>query len=244
MTAPGGGGDEPPVGPAPVLPAPPQPVVVAPAQPYTYPPQTATQAPVAVVTPPAPPAVDPWTNDPGMAQTPAGAVTLANDALARTARAAGEPVVPATQNVVSKPVTPPETRLAGVGEYKAQPGDVLSKIVAKTLGRWTPENKEVFLKLNPKLRSNPDMIVVGETYLVPKDAASAVALREPAKPAPAPAKPAKARTYTVKPGDTLYRIAARVCGDADKQDDLLKLNADQIDDPHQIGVGMTLKLPA
>ena len=137
-------------------------------------------------------------------------------------------------------------------EYQAQSGDVLSKIVARHLGRWTPENKELFLSLNPKLRADPDHIVVGDTYLLPKDAAAATALRTPAAAPvvavvaakPAPAKPAKARTYTVRRGDTLYRIASNVCGDADAQTAILRLNADQIDDPSEIGVGMVLKLPA
>ena len=238
----------------PVLPTPPQTVVVAPAppaEPYTYPPQpTGVVGVVGVVGGPAQvavvtvPPVDPWTPETpaGVVQTAVAPLALANDALTRTARDAGEPLVPAGHTVSA--VAPVQPKLAGVNEYVAQPGDVLSKIVAKTLGRWTPENKEVFLKLNPKLRNDPDMIVVGETYIIPANAASVTALRDSPAAKPAAAKSAKGRTYTVKPGDTLYRIAARVCGDAGKQDEILKLNADQIDDPHQIGVGMTLKIPA
>ena len=53
-------------------------------------------------------------------------------------------------------------------------------------------------------------------------------------------------SYTVKAGDTLVSIAERIYGDDPKRtfQDIYKANKDLIgDDPDQIKVGMTLKIP-
>ena len=54
-------------------------------------------------------------------------------------------------------------------------------------------------------------------------------------------------SYTVKAGDTLISIAERIYGDDPKRtfQDIYKANKDLIgDDPDQIKVGMTLRIPA
>ena len=53
-------------------------------------------------------------------------------------------------------------------------------------------------------------------------------------------------SYTVKAGDTLVSIAERIYGDDPKRtfQDIYEANKDLIgDDPDQIKVGMTLKIP-
>jgi nucleoid-associated protein YgaU len=57
-------------------------------------------------------------------------------------------------------------------------------------------------------------------------------------PAPAP------RTYTVKSGDTLSRIAKEHLGDANAYMRIFELNRDQLSDPDKIKPGQVLKLPA
>ncbi len=65
---------------------------------------------------------------------------------------------------------------------------------------------------------------------------------------PKPAKPVVAKgsagTYTVKPGDTLSKIAAGQLGSAKRADDIVKANSATLEDPDALRVGMVLKMPA
>jgi nucleoid-associated protein YgaU len=51
-----------------------------------------------------------------------------------------------------------------------------------------------------------------------------------------------ARTYTVKPGDTLSKIAKMELGDANAYMKIFELNRDQLRDPDQIKPGQVLKI--
>lgn len=59
--------------------------------------------------------------------------------------------------------------------------------------------------------------------------------------APAPAKAPK--TYTVKPGDTLSRIAKEMYGDAKVYMRIFEANKDKLTDPDKIKVGQVLTIP-
>jgi nucleoid-associated protein YgaU len=59
-----------------------------------------------------------------------------------------------------------------------------------------------------------------------------------------PAAGAAEETYTVKPGDSLSKIAQRHYGDAGKWRAIFDANRDQLDDPDLIHPGQVLKLPA
>jgi nucleoid-associated protein YgaU len=52
------------------------------------------------------------------------------------------------------------------------------------------------------------------------------------------------RTYTVKPGDTLSKIAKEHLGDANAYMKIFNANSDQLSDPDKIKPGQVLKLPA
>ena len=52
-----------------------------------------------------------------------------------------------------------------------------------------------------------------------------------------------ARTYTVKPGDTLSKIAKEHLGDANAYMKIYNANTDQLSDPDKIKPGQVLKLP-
>jgi nucleoid-associated protein YgaU len=56
---------------------------------------------------------------------------------------------------------------------------------------------------------------------------------------PAPATP---KTYTVKPGDTLSKIAKMHLGDANAYMRIFELNKDQLSDPDEIKPGQVLKI--
>jgi nucleoid-associated protein YgaU len=63
-------------------------------------------------------------------------------------------------------------------------------------------------------------------------------------PAPAQAGGAQSSTtYTVKPGDTLSKIAKQFLGDANAYMEIFELNRDQLKDPDLIKPGQVLKIP-
>lgn len=62
-------------------------------------------------------------------------------------------------------------------------------------------------------------------------------------PAPAAAK-AAGRTYTVKSGDTLSKIAKEHLGDANAYMKIFEANRDQLSDPNKIQPGQVLKIPS
>jgi nucleoid-associated protein YgaU len=60
--------------------------------------------------------------------------------------------------------------------------------------------------------------------------------------APAVSGPAT-RTYTVKPGDTLSKIAKEYFGNANAYMEIFNANKDQLSDPDKIKPGQVLKIP-
>ena len=68
----------------------------------------------------------------------------------------------------------------------------------------------------------------------------------PPAAAPAPSAPAAApaaKTYTVKSGDTLGKIAKEHLGNAGAYMKIFELNKDQLNDPDKIKPGQVLRLP-
>lgn len=59
-----------------------------------------------------------------------------------------------------------------------------------------------------------------------------------------PAGAATQRTYTVKSGDTLSKIAREHLGDANAYMRIFEANRDQLSDPDKIKPGQVLKIPA
>jgi nucleoid-associated protein YgaU len=57
------------------------------------------------------------------------------------------------------------------------------------------------------------------------------------------ARAASARTYTVKAGDTLSKIAREHLGDANAYMKIFEANKDQLSDPDKIKPGQVLKIP-
>jgi nucleoid-associated protein YgaU len=65
----------------------------------------------------------------------------------------------------------------------------------------------------------------------------------PALAGPAPAPAAEAKTYTVKSGDTLSKIAKASYGDANEYMRIFYANQDKLKDPDKIQVGQVLRIP-
>ncbi len=55
---------------------------------------------------------------------------------------------------------------------------------------------------------------------------------------------AGARTYTVKPGDTLSKIAQEFYGQANEYNRIFEANRDKLSDPNKIQVGQQLVIPS
>jgi nucleoid-associated protein YgaU len=60
---------------------------------------------------------------------------------------------------------------------------------------------------------------------------------------PAAQAPAQERTYTVKAGDTLSKIAKEAIGNANAYMEIFNANRDQLSDPDKIKPGQVLKIP-
>lgn len=139
---------------------------------------------------------------------------------------------------------------------RVQPGHDEPVVVEFSWGRWTPyrwviqdvsygdalhdehgnrtrqavtvellEHREAVLGLRPAQRATPTP-----------------ARNSPGLPSSGPTPTASGRTYTVRAGDTLSRIAQRELGDAARWPELARLN--NLRDPDRIQAGQTLRLPA
>jgi nucleoid-associated protein YgaU len=142
--------------------------------------------------------------------------------------------------------------------YTVKSGDSLAKIARKELGSETRWNE--IAQLNPGL--NAKNLKVGQSILLPTGTATAstvvadstqtapvtAAAPKPVVAKPVAAKPAAApkskggRTYVVKSGDTLAKIAARECGTSKAATQIAALNPNI--NPDRIKVGDKLVLPA
>lgn len=78
---------------------------------------------------------------------------------------------------------------------------------------------------------------------VQSGASSTAPAPRPAAPADLPAAAPAARTYTVKAGDSLSKIAQREYGEASAWKRIFEANRDTIKNPDLIHPGQTLKLP-
>ena len=192
-------------------------------------------------------------------------LTLAPTELSRAALNGGEELVDTNLHPLAADPAPSSAAPAGrtLRSYKAQPGDSLSKMASRLLGSNTKANRDLIVAANRTLAADPNKIIVGHTYAIPvtSKTATATAPRSSAEPTasplntvdnadsdPTPAarlKPAGPEyLYTVKPGDTLWKIAVDELGDADTIPAIEELNADVLKGAARIHPKMKLRLPA
>jgi nucleoid-associated protein YgaU len=133
------------------------------------------------------------------------------------------------------PVEAPARDLPAERLYVVRNGDTLSEIALGQLGsskRW-PE----IVRLNPGL--DPGRLRVGARLVMPAGAQGSVSTSATA-PATAPAT--RSATYSVRAGDSLWRIAARSLGDGERWREIVALNPGL--DPDRLTVGTRLALPS
>lgn len=191
------------------------------------------------------------TNDPVVTRLPSDPFANHTDPRHLAAQLQGEQLVPAGNpaNPVGQTNTP-VLAANSVREYKAQPGDSLSRIAALLPGGNTKANRDSVVKLNPALQKDPNKVIAGRTYLLPTEKsvpaptpAPVVLVERPSPVEPVTPAPAdKFRLYTVKKGDTLTQIAQRECGSVKAIPQIRELN-DSLKNSDVIRIDMKLKLP-
>ncbi|MBX2851312.1 MAG: LysM peptidoglycan-binding domain-containing protein [Phycisphaeraceae bacterium] len=129
-------------------------------------------------------------------------------------------------------------------------GETLSELAAEHLGsagKW-----QLIMDVNTDVLKKPEHLRAGMKLRIPaprvaqviEEANEALAGSGNARETqPEREQPAARNTYTVKEGDSLYRIAQQLLGDGERYDEIYKANKDKLSSANDIRVGMTLKLP-
>jgi nucleoid-associated protein YgaU len=180
--------------------------------------KTATPTQAEAATPIAPDAPAVATNNP----TPSNPVDMS--------LAAVTPVTPAPAVSVA-----PSTQPAGAREYTIKPGQTLSLIAAEVYG-----NSRFYVAIK---RANPN---IDPNRLKP---GMRITLPDISDVKPGPVETAAGvstgKIYTVKSGDTLYRISKTLYGTPKQAEAIYELNKETIGgDEGRLKLGMVLKLPA
>jgi LysM repeat protein len=110
---------------------------------------------------------------------------------------------------------------------------------------------DYLLQVNPGLDAK--RLMVGSVILVPEKPGDMSVINPIDRPTPVERKAAapatdtppraSGETYTVKSGDSLWRIAKRELGDQSKWKQIYDLNKDRLKSPDQLKVGQVLRLP-
>jgi LysM repeat protein len=153
-------------------------------------------------------------------------------------------------------------------QYKVEKGDTLGKIAKHFYGTSSHAAVAAILAANPQLKGNAARLAIGKTYAIPefdKAPASPTAHAEPShsdvalvdtntmaiKPTTRPSALASIKsrvrspggTYTVKSGDTLWKIAVAQLGSARQLKQIEELNPGALHHG-QLKIGTVLKMPA
>jgi nucleoid-associated protein YgaU len=175
-------------------------------------------------------------------------------ALANVAARNGEALVPANvdgtnrtddgMTVTPAPALAPAPAVAGPRQYRAQEGDTVSRMASRFLGGNTRTNRQAIIDANPSLQDDPDRVIVGKTYTIPTSAGPSASNGE-STARNSPAAGAPEYFYTVKEGDSLWRIANDELGDPSTVEAIKTLNETILrGDDHDVVIpGMKLRLP-
>lgn len=135
----------------------------------------------------------------------------------------------------------------GAKPYVAVSGDTVSKLAGRFLGSNTKANREAILAINPTLKSNPNNVTVGKTYMIPPKA-TAPSDAAPVRTVAAAGTPTPSNDqhyyYTVREKDSLWRIASDQLGDPNAVAALKELNKEILKGSETLHPNMRLRLPA
>jgi len=151
----------------------------------------------------------------------------------------GQPVVRDDAPANSASPTTSKPADAATTEYTIQSGDTLWKLATRFMGAGSRHTE---LAAMNKGRLGPDgELRVGTKILVPGAAANSTNTKQTQS---APKQTAAPKTYTVKSGDTLRKIAAKTLGSESRWKDLMDANKSVIKDPNALRAGAVLKIPS
>jgi nucleoid-associated protein YgaU len=188
---------------------------------------------------------------------PAPGLVLTQSELAEVSRAVGEELVPVDRSgrpIQSTTPAPPRASSETI-RHVIEPGDSVSRLAARYLGANTRANREAIIRLNPSLQKDPNTLILGQVCLIPAPGtvrASNAADNPPAVSGPMtpvlPATPGASGTqeywYTVREGDSLWRIASEQLGKGGSAVAAIKeLNKDVLKGSDVVHPGMKLRLP-
>ena len=120
-------------------------------------------------------------------------------------------------------------------------------MAGRFMGGNSKANRDAIVSANPSLKSNPNNLIVGKTYVIPSVKGAAGV---PASPVRAVAEKAPAVSsqpqywYTVKDNDNLWKIAASQLGDGNAWSAIKELNRDVLKGHEDVRPNMRLRLPA
>jgi len=133
-----------------------------------------------------------------------------------------------------------QAKVSLAGETGLSGGDVSEELI-----RLTRENNLLRRQLETAGGAAPATVASVKTILTQPPAVRPAPTPAAAPVAAKPAEPVKAvRTYQVRPGDTLSRIAGSVYGDAGKWRKIYDANRDKMKTETDIKVGQTLTIPS
>jgi nucleoid-associated protein YgaU len=161
-----------------------------------------------------------------------------------------DPTSPAhetSSNIVSGPEAGSTSVAAAAKEYKAVAGDTVAKMAKRFYGADTKANRDLIVNANTSLKADPRKVVVGKAYSIPKKAGApetTLAAGPTTLPAARTETLTSDRTYTVKAGDNIWRIAKDQLKDLNAVSEIRKLNADVLKSGDNLKVGTKLRLPA
>ena len=153
--------------------------------------------------------------------------------------ASSRPGPPARQGHVEPRVA--ETMSPQTVTYTVRPGDSLALIAKRCYGVAQGNRRRVVKALfwaNRDSLKTADKLRIGQTLLIPSlpQAASGSDLAHLTPQAPA-------SRYTVRDGDSLWKIAATQLGEGGRYPDILRLNRDLIEHEDDLRPGTRLRLP-
>jgi nucleoid-associated protein YgaU len=132
----------------------------------------------------------------------------------------------------------------GMREYTAEPGDTLTRMTTRLMGKNTKANRDAIIKANPPLQKDPNRIVSGETYLIPsKGVESNIGSDVRMVLGPTTRPMGSDVTYTTKDRDSLWKIAVEQCGSGSAVSQIRELNKDVLKNGDTIKPNMKLRLP-
>jgi LysM repeat protein len=167
---------------------------------------------------------------------------VTDESLSNAAHKAGEEIVPAKAGAAGHS-TEAHGPVTG-REYRAVPGDSLSRLAAKLPGGNTKANRDAIMAVNPALKANPNVVIAGRTYILPAAGPAITPAHSAVAAVPAAAAATRQeRWYTVKEGDSLWRIASEEVGSAGAVAQIKALNKETLEGSDVVRIGMKLRLP-